>query len=157
MHPTKRHVLDRIPLITSSNPQLLEEVSILVEWISRHVHTVSEDLTSRELIDNKWLSSTLLYVAKIDQLIKVLQKSGINKYIIPIEFWWWQYDLNYQEFMEYYRFEAKTPEAEIWKTTSTFQHTYQSINDPNIWVLYDEFYEHEDDTDGWQYYLLFQS
>lgn len=156
-HATIRHSMDRIPLYIGNNIPLPESISVLLQGIQKHVETLPQEKESIEMIEQWWLTSTDLFIKKIEDFSSIMTKSWIKRYVFPIEFgedselW-----VNCWQFKEYYNFEENKLDIELGKTTTTFVHSYKSKTNQAIWLLYDEFYEHEDDTDSGQYYVLIQ-
>lgn len=156
-HATIRHSADRIPLYIWSNPPLPEKIWNLLQSIQKHVQTLPHEKESIEMVEQWWLTSTDLFIKKIEDLSALMTEFGIKRYVFPVNFWedaelW----ISCSRFKEYYDFEEDELDIELWKTTTTFVHSYKSRVNPLIWLLYDEFYEHEDDTDSGQYYTLIQ-
>lgn len=105
-------------------------------------------------LEENFLTPILIFLWKIEKLQKLVQNYKIPQIIIEVNFW----IINYNDFTNYYNFiDIEWKEwinAVMGNTTSIFNKLQKSSIFPQIYLLQQEVYEHEDDTDDSEYYII---
>ncbi len=129
--------------------KLINEVCLYLEQIYANQIDVKE-------LEECYLTSTLVLIWKIDRLLESIKVSKIKEYRIMIDFKKW---VSFNEFVEYYNFIwcEDGLQTDMWNTTSLFNNLQQSSTTQWLYLLHQELYEHEDDTDDSLYYIILKS
>lgn len=141
--------------ILSSNPTIPENVKLIIDEVNDFVSDLLNKRINIEELEESYLTPALVLIWKIDKLQKLLIENGIDKYVLKLDF----RSISFNEFTDYYDFEN----AEDWSdaicgnTTSLFNNLFKSKNVEWMYMLHQELYEHEDDTDDCNYFLIIKA
>lgn len=139
-------------LMASNNFMTLPES---VQEILIDIKIFIQDLLDKKInldeLKTSFLTATLVYLGKLEKLHKAVIENWIEQITLKLDF----NAIDYSEFMEYFSFrETDEIKIESQQTTSLFIRTMQSSLINWIYLLHQEFYEHEDDTDDSRYYVV---
>lgn len=130
---------------TESLQNHLDDISLFINSIINNNKILSE-------IENDYLTPTLIYLWKIEKLHSYLKESWINQIVLKLDF----NLLNYNEFFDYYDLKVDDDwlNVDLWNSTTLFNVMYKSVNNNLVYLLNQELYEHEDDTDWCNYFII---
>lgn len=128
---------------------LIEDVNLFIQDI------LTGKINENELEEN-FLTKTIVFLWKLEKIYNMVISNKIRQIVIPVDF----NIIDYTEFIYYYKFsEIQSNEwitAIIWNTTSIFNKLQKSDIFEWVYLLQQEIYDHEDDTDNSRYYIFFK-
>ena len=131
-------------------------VKNLIEDVWLFICDIWKGIINEKELEWNYLTKTIILIWKLEKIHDVVLSKKLWQIIIPVDF----NIIDYKEFTEYYNFlEIQTNEwitAIMWDTTSLFNKLHKSNNFIWAYLLHQEAYEHEDDTDDSNYYIIFK-
>lgn len=144
----------KINEILSQNISLnnLKKLNILNNNILNYIDFIVSKKFDENFLKQSYLSKTMYFIWLLDKFFEEFLISSIDKYIFYIDF----ETFDYIEFVEYFDFLEQKDfiDFDVKQTSSTFIKKFKSNNFLNISLLQIEFFNHEDDSDYSQYFLV---
>lgn len=138
--------------ILSSNPTITKDIELIIDEVNTFVSDLLNKRIDIKELEENFLTPALVLIWKIDKLQKLLIENGIDKYVLKLDF----STISFNEFTDYYDFVNTDDwlDAICGNTTSLFNNLFKSKKVEWIYMLHQELYEHEDDTDDCNYFLI---
>ncbi|EKE27894.1 MAG: hypothetical protein ACD_3C00135G0002 [uncultured bacterium (gcode 4)] len=131
------------------------DIRKLFDEINNFVADILEWKINAKELEKSYLTPTLVFIGKIEKLHKIISSKKIDQFVLKLDFNHW---IDFLEFFDYYNFATSDDEIRgsdsEWNTTSLFSKLQASKNSHWIYLLNQEAYEHEDDTDDSTYHLI---
>lgn len=132
-----------------------DDIHKLFDDINKFVADILEWKIDAKELEKSYLTSTLVFIGKVEKLHNILSSKKVDQFVLKLDFTHW---IDFMEFVDYYDFVASDDEIWVsdsaWNTTSLFSKLQVSKNSHWVYLLNQEAYEHEDDTDDSTYHLI---
>ena len=126
--------------------------SVIEIW--NYIKDILDWKVNKNELKKNFLTPTLIFLWKISRLHEIIKSNKIKQVVIDIDF----NAIDYKEFNEYFAFKECESwdwiELISWSTTSIYNKYHISENFSEVFLLLQEAYEHEDDTDDSRYYII---
>ncbi|MDD2515934.1 MAG: hypothetical protein PHF46_01705 [Candidatus Gracilibacteria bacterium] len=141
-----------VTFLKENNTEADGHIKELKEEFNGYLQDVCQGKVDINELEEIELTPTLVLIGKIEKILIYMKTKNIKKYVLQLDF---ITGLNYAEFTDYFEFiEDDNLDCDFTETTSTFKIYKRSKNYKGVFLLNEEIYDHEDDTDAGRYYLV---